>query len=393
MSEHVPKRRLYDGPALFSMGFRPFFLAGATWAAVAVMAWLPQFFGELTFSTVLQPLDWHAHETIFGYGAAVVTGFLLTAVPNWTGRLPIQGVPLALLVLLWLSGRAAILLSGGIGWLAAALVDCAFLLTVCGVIAREIIASNNTKNLKVLMFVGLLAAANIAFHIEAHVAGSAAHGRRFGVAALIALVMLIGGRVIPSFTHTFLARQGGGRLPQTFSRFDAICLGISVPALAGWVAAPDNRLVGLALIAAGLLNFARLARWAGERTGAEALVAILHVAYLFIPVGFVLGGLSAWTSAVPLSAGLHAWGVGAIGGMTLAIMTRASLGHTGRALRAGRGTRAIYAAVLLAVLARIAAALAPDHAFVLLHVAAFSWLAAFGGFVAAYAGALLRPRL
>ncbi|MCW2273693.1 short-chain dehydrogenase [Rhodoblastus acidophilus] len=393
MSEPAPKRRRYQGPALFSMGFRLFFLAGAFWAAVAVMLWMPQFFGELTLTTALQPLDWHAHETIFGYGAAVVTGFLLTAVPNWTGRLPIQGRPLAFLALLWFSGRAALLLSEQIGWLAAALVDCAFLVTVCAVIAREIVASGNTKNLKVLVFVGLLAAANIAFHVEAHVAGSAIHGRRFGIAALIALVMLIGGRVIPSFTHTFVARRGPGRLPQTFNRFDAVCLGVSVPALAGWVVAPDNRLVGLAMIAAGLLNFARLARWAGERTGSEALVAILHVAFLFVPVGFVLNGLSAWTSAIPLSAGLHAWGVGAIGGMTLAIMTRASLGHTGRALRAGRATQAIYAAVLLAVLARIAAALAPEHAFVLLHVAAFAWLAAFGGFVAAYAGALLRPRL
>jgi len=392
MSDHVPKRRLYAGPAFFSMGFRPFFLAGAFWAAVAVMLWMPQYFGELTLTTALPPLDWHAHETIFGYGAAVVAGFLLTAVPNWTGRLPIQGRALVALVLLWLSGRIAILLSGQIGWLAAALVDCAFLLTVCAVIAREIVASNNTKNLKVLIFVGLLSLANIAFHIEAHVTGSATHGRRFGIAALIALVMLIGGRVIPSFTHTFVARQGPGRLPQSFGRFDAVCLAVSVPALAGWVVVPENHWVGVALICAGLLNLARLARWAGERTGGEALVAILHLAYAFVPLGFVLSGLSAW-GLVPLGAGLHAWGAGAIGGMTLAIMTRASLGHTGRPLRAGGATKAIYAAVLLAVLARIAAALAPDQAFVLLHVAAFSWLAAFGGFVVAYARALLRPRV
>jgi len=393
MSQPAPKRRPYDGPALFSMGFRPFFLAGALWAAVAVMLWLPQYFGELTFSAALPPLDWHAHETVFGYGGAVVAGFLLTATPNWTGRPPLQGRPLAFLILLWVAGRAAILLSGAIGGLAAALVDCAFLLTVCAVIGREILAGANARNVKVLIFVGLLAAANIVFHIEAQVAGAAPHGRRFGVAALIALAMLIGGRVIPSFTHSYLARRGGGRLPQTFARFDALCLGVSVPALAGWVVAPENIWVGAALVVAGLLNFVRLARWAGERTGGECLVAILHVAFAFIPLGFILSGLSAWTSAVPLSAGLHAWGVGAIGGMTLAIMTRASLGHTGRALHAGRATQGIYAAALLAALARISAALAPDHAFALLHVAAFAWLAAFAGFLAFYAGALLRPRL
>nr|WP_246781389.1 NnrS family protein [Rhodoblastus sphagnicola] len=375
-----------------SLGFRPFFLAGAVWAVVAVIVWLPQFFGELSLAGALQPMDWHAHETVFGYGGAVVTGFLLTAVPNWTGRPPLQGKPLAALVLLWLAGRAAVLLSAQLGWAVAALIDCAFLVTVCGVIGREIVAGNNNKNFKVLIFVGLLACANIAFHIEAHVSGDAAHGRRFGVAALVALVMLIGGRVIPSFTQTFLARRGQGRSPRAFSRFDALCLALSVPALAAWTLYPENQYVGLALIAAGLVNVARLARWAGERTGAEPLVAILHLAYAFIPLGFILTGLAACTGALPVSAGLHAWGVGAIGAMTLAVMTRASLGHTGRPLSAGRATQAIYAAVVLAALARIAAALAPAYAFALLHVAALCWLAAFGGFVLTYAGALLRPR-
>ena len=381
-----------SGPALLSMGFRPFFLAGAVWALVAVIAWLPQFFGHFALAGAFQPLDWHAHEVVFGYGAAVVTGFLLTAVPNWTGRLPIRGRPLAALVLLWFSGRAAILLSGKIGWALAGAIDCAFLLTVCALIAREILAGKNTRNLKVLIFVGLLGAANIAFHIEAHVAGDASHGRRFGLAALIALVMLIGGRVIPSFSHTYLARRGAGRMPKTFDRFDALCLAASVPSLAAWVVFPENRPVGLALMLAGLLNAARIARWAGERTGGEPLVAILHLGYAFIPLGFFLSGLSAWSGAIPASAGVHAWGVGAIGVMTLAIMTRASLGHTGQSLHATRATKAIYAAALLAAVARIAAALTPAWAFALLHVAALFWLCAFAGFVLAYAGALFRAR-
>jgi uncharacterized protein involved in response to NO len=159
MSESPPKRRLYDGPALFSLGFRPFFLAGAVWAVVAVIVWLPQFFGHFALAGAFQPLDWHAHETLFGYGAAVVTGFLLTAVPNWTGRLPIQGRPLALLALLWLAGRAAVLLSAQLGWLLTALIDCAFLVSVWGLIAREIVAGDNKRNLKILIFVGLLAPA------------------------------------------------------------------------------------------------------------------------------------------------------------------------------------------------------------------------------------------
>ncbi|MGO9942421.1 MAG: NnrS family protein [Rhodoblastus sp.] len=385
-------RRRYDGPALLSFGFRPFFLAGAIWAIVAVMLWLPQYFGELTLNMVFQPLDWHAHEALFGYVAAIVTGFLLTAVPNWTGRLPLQGQPLLLLLAVWFSGRVAVAFSAYIGWVPAAIVDCAFLALVCAAVAREIMAGKNWRNLKVLIFVGLLFAANVVFHVEAHFQGSATYGRRFGVAATIALVMLIGGRVIPSFTHTFLQRRGAGRLPVTFNRFDALCVAGSTAALSGWVVAPDNKIVGLLLVAAGLANLFRLARWAGDRTSGEALVLILHLAYLFVPLGFVLSGLAAWTPQIPLSAGLHAWAVGAIGVMTLAVMTRASLGHTGQALHAGKGVQAIYAAVLLAAAARIVAALAPQWSFVSLHVAAFAWALAFLGFVAAFGGALLRPR-
>jgi uncharacterized protein involved in response to NO len=384
-------RRLYTGPAILSLGFRPFFLAGALWAIVAVMLWLPQYFGELTLETAFQPLDWHAHEALFGYVAAIVTGFLFTAVPNWTGRLPMQGRPLLLLLLVWLAGRVAVAFSATTGWALAALVDCAFLALVFAAVAREIVAAKNLRNLKVLIFVGLLLAANVVFHIEAHAQGSATYGRRFGVAATIALVMLIGGRVIPSFTHTFLQRRGPGRLPIPFNRFDGFCIGGSVAALAGWVLAPDNRIVGLMLIAAGVLNLVRLARWAGDRTSSEALVLILHLAYLFVPLGFVLSGMAAWTD-IPFSAGLHAWAVGAIGVMTLAVMTRASLGHTGQALRAGSGVQAIYAAVLLAAAARIVAALAPQWSFVLLHVAALAWAFAFFGFILAFGGALLRPK-
>ncbi len=392
MSE--PKsRRLYDGPAVLSLGFRPFFLAGAIWAVIAVMLWMPQYFGELTFVTAFQPLDWHAHEALFGFGGAVVTGFLLTAVPNWTGRLPLQGKPLALLFGVWLAGRAAVALSAHIGWALAAIIDCAFLAVVAAAIAREIVAGKNWRNLKVLALVLLLLAANVAFHLEARFSGSADFGRRFGVAAIVALVMVIGGRVIPSFTHTWLARRGPGRLPQTFGRFDGVCVILSGGALIGWTLVPDNRIVGLALLAAGLLNAARLARWAGERATSEALVLILHLAYLFVPLGFILSGAAAWTPLIPLSAGLHAWAVGAIGTMTLAVMTRATLGHTGHALHAGLGAQAIYGAILLAAAARIFAALAPQWSFVLLHVAAFAWTAAFFGFALVFGRALLRPRL
>jgi uncharacterized protein involved in response to NO len=382
-----------DGPAVLSYGFRPFFLAGAVWAAVAVMVWLPQYFGELSLANAFQPMDWHAHEALFGYGGAVVAGFLLTAVPNWTGRLPLRGRPLLGLFLVWLAGRIAVALSGVIGWALAAVIDSAFLLLLCAALGREIAAGRNWRNLRVLVGVSVLALANLAFHVEAHVSGDAPHGRRLALAAIVGLIMLIGGRIVPSFTHTFLQRRGEGRLPKTFARFDAICMAVSALALVGWVFAPDHKAVGLALVIAGVLNFLRLARWAGERTASEPLVLVLHAAYAFIPLGFVLSGLAAFFPGLSPSAGVHAWAVGGVGGMTLAVMTRASLGHTGRALKAGRGTQLIYAAILLAAVARIVAALAPQWSFFWLHVAAFAWLAAFLGFALLYGPALCRPRI
>ncbi len=386
-------RRSYNGPAVLSWGFRPFFLAGALWAGVAVMAWLPVYFGEIIISDAFQPMDWHAHEALFGYGGAVIAGFLLTAVPNWTGRLPLQGRPLLLLVLVWLAGRVAVACSGTIGWAAAAAVDCAFLALLCAAIAREIVAGRNWRNLRIWGAVVLLLAANVLFHLEAHLTGDAAYARRFALAVIVVLVMLIGGRIVPSFTHTFLLRQGAVRLPRTFDRFDGISMAVSCGAMVGWIIAPEDQMVGLALIAASGMNFARLSRWAGDRASGEVLVAILHVAYAFVPIGFLLSGLAAFVPTIPLSAGLHAWAVGAIGGMTLAVMTRASLGHTGRALYAGWGTQILYAALLLAVMTRIGAALVPQWSLVLLLVAASAWLVAFLGFAAIYGPALIRPRL
>src|SRR5690348_3843972 len=159
----VPRLRAYAGPAVLSYGFRPFFLLGSIWAGLEVLVWLPMFQGALSFETAFSPRDWHVHELLFGYIPAIVAGFLLTAIPNWTGRLPLQGRPLAVLVAAWLAGRVAIALSAGIGWIAAAVVDEAFLLLMVAAVTREIVAGKNWRNLKMAAMLGLLAAANLAF--------------------------------------------------------------------------------------------------------------------------------------------------------------------------------------------------------------------------------------
>jgi uncharacterized protein involved in response to NO len=387
----IPRLKADGGTAILSYGFRPFFFFGACYAALAILAWLPLYFGEISNPSSFSPRDWHAHEMLYGYLPAVITGFLLTAIPNWTGRLPLQGRPLLALILVWVAGRVTINASAFIGSGPSAIIDCAFLVLIMAAAGREIVAGRNWRNLKVLIPVAILALGNIGFHVEAHVFGIADYSIRIGIAAVLTLIMLIGGRIVPSFTRNWLVRENPGRLPVAFTSFDVVSIAVSVVSLAIWIAVPDGLVTAGALFVGGLLQLIRLARWAGDRTFGERLVLVLHVAYAFIPIGFMLAALGAIGVILP-SAGLHAWMVGGVGLMTLAVMTRASLGHTGHELVAAPGTQAIYAAALIAVLARVTAAFFPAWAFELLHLATAAWVAAFGGFALLYGPLLFRPR-
>jgi uncharacterized protein involved in response to NO len=383
----MPTLRNFQGPPLFSYGFRPFFFFGSVYAGAAILVWLPTFYGQIEIPTAFAPRDWHIHEMLFGYVAAVIAGFLLTAVPNWTGRLPLQGGRLAILFSIWVAGRLAVCASTWLGWAGAMAIDAAFLVLVAAAAAREIIAGRKWGNLTIVVIVSLLAVDNLAFHIEAHQFGLAEYSSRAGIATVTLLITLIGGRIIPSFTRNWLAKRGSGRLPTPFGRFDLITVGLSAIGLALWVALPFGPASGSALCICGLLHVIRLSRWAGYRTFADRLVLILHIAYAFIPVGFVLTGLSAF-GLIPPGAGIHAWTGGAVGAMTLAVMSRATLGHTGRQLYASAATQAVYLGVVIAAITRICAALEPDHAVALLAIAGASWTFAFLGFAIAYASAL-----
>jgi uncharacterized protein involved in response to NO len=341
----------------------------------------------------LSPVEWHVHELLYGFLPAVVAGFLLTAVPNWTGRLPILGTPLLALFALWAAGRAAVLVSGLTGLGFAAAIDLSFLVALTAVIAREIIAGNNIRNLRVLALVTLLFVGNAVFYLEALSASGNGYGIRIGIAAAVLLISLVGGRIIPSFTRNWLARQENGRLPIPFNRYDGITILIGALALVSWIAAPLATLTAVALLVAATLHAGRLARWAGERTSSEALVLVLHVGYAFVPLGFFLVALSILDPGLLLPSGaVHAWTVGAIGLMTLAVMTRASLGHSGRDLTASTATAAIYGAILVAAVARLAAGF--DFARMpMLHLAAAGWVLAYATFAVVYWPMLTRPKL
>lgn len=387
--------RLHGGqrPAILSYGFRPFFLAAAIYAGIGIGIWLPLFSGEIAIPTAFSPVDWHIHEMLYGFLPGVIAGFLLTAIPSWTGRPPLRGASLAVLVAVWMAGRVAVFFSAAIGQAAAGVIDVSFLLLMAAVAAREVIAGRNWRNLPPVLILLTFFAGNVVFHVEDHAMGMADVGLRLGVAAAVALISLIGGRVIPSFTRNWLTRANPGRLPVPFGRLDVAAMVLSVLALAAWVFLPQWQGTTALLLIAGTAQAARLGRWAGDRTWRNPLVLVMHVGYAFVPLGFLLvAGANLFPQALPASGGIHAWTAGAIGMMTLAIMTRVSLGHTGRPLAAGRLTRTIYVLIAAAAVIRIAAAFAPDAGLMLLHAAAGLWVAAFWAFALGYGPLLWRPR-
>ena len=389
----IPRLRPQSSIALLSYGFRPFFLGAGLWAVVAMVLWVGLMSGYWAFANAYGAVAWHAHEFLFGYVSAVLTGFLLTAIPNWTGRLPLQGQPLLALCLLWAAGRAAMLATDRIGITAAVVVDCAYLPTLAMVILREVIAGRNWRNLKVTILVVLVALANVLFQVEVLVRGATDYGLRLGIAAVIVLVMLVGGRVTPSFTHNWLTRAGSAKLPAPLDRFDMVAIAMATGALLSWIAAPAWSGTAALLVIAAVAQAARLGRWAGERTWREPIVFILHVGYAFVPLGALALGVAVLRPEIVAPTGaLHAWTTGAMGTMTLAVMTRATLGHTGRAIAAAPVTIVIYGAIVFAALVRIAAPLLPGVYYEALIAAAIGWIVAFGGFVVVYGPMLLRPR-
>lgn len=395
MTGTAAQARRWHGPALLGFGFRPFFLLAGIWAILAMALWLGWLTGRIgawpLAGGAFSALDWHVHALLFGYVPAVVAGFLLTAVPNWTGRLPVVGWPLAGLVALWLLGRIATTVPTAMPAGGVVVADLTFLAVFSGLIAREIVAGRNWRNLKVLVPLAVLLTGQALFHAEtAHGMAAQGWGMRIALAATLFLILLIGGRIVPSFTRNWLVRHRPGPLPTAFSRFDALALAVAVAALTLWVLRPSAPESGVFALVAGILNALRLARWRGWRSLGEPLVAILHLGWAFVPLGFMLLALALlWPATLTMSAALHGWTTGAIGVMTLAVMTRATLGHSGHSLSAGAGTTALYALIALAALARVGAGLRPD--WPLAEVAALAWIAAFAAFVAIY-GPLLMTR-
>ena len=386
------RARLLALPPVLRAGFRPFFFLGPLWALVVIALWICALSGQIELPTAFDALAWHRHEMLFGFLGAVIAGFLLTAIPNWTGRLPIAGWRLALLASLWIAARLAILFSATLGGITAMLVEAAFLLMLAGACAREVLIARN-RNVPVVGVTLLFAIAAAVDHLEnLGMIPTDQLGWRSGVALVLILITLIGGRIIPSFTANWLIKQGQARLPGQASTFDHLAIVTTAAALGCWAFQVLPSLVASLLFAAGLLQLARLARWGGLKTVSEPLVFVLHISYAWVPIGLLLLGLSIVDVDVSGTAGVHALTAGAMASMVLSVMTRATLGHTGRELRADRGTVVIYGLITVGAAMRVGAPFLPFDYLLTIKAAGALWGGAFLLFLAFYGPKLLGPR-
>lgn len=377
-----------------SYGFRPFFLAAGLWAAAAIGIWIAALTWGLRLPTRFDPLTWHIHEMLFGFVLAAIAGFLLTAIPNWTGRHPVRGTLLGVLAGLWVMARIDSLACAWIpAWLAI-VADIAFPLGLAVIVAREIIIARNRRNMPLIAPVIVLGAANLLVDLSMEGYGTlAGYGWRAALAAILILISVVGGRIVPSFTRNWLIKRKVDSLPAAAGTVDRISLGMLHAALMIWVFLPQARLTAIALLAGAAVNLWRLLRWRGIATRSEPLLLVLHAGYCWLVAGVAALGAATLDSAFPLSAAIHALTAGAIGTMILAVMTRVTRGHTGRELSADPATSVIYVLVILAAAVRIAAALAVGARGNLLIASALLWIGAFGLFALRYGPLLIRPRV
>ena len=380
-------RRVRPRLALLAYGFRPFFLLAALYAILAIPLWAALLHG-LAEPVRIAPLAWHAHEMIYGFVAAAVAGFILTAVPSWTGRRGFAGMPLLVLVVIWIAGRLAFFTP--LNATLVAVLDLAFLPALTLAVLPSLVRSGNRRNFVFVVLLGLLFAANLRFHL----AGAAStEPLSLAVNTILLMVALVGGRIVPAFTSARLKQCGlDVRIPG-HAVIDRTALAAALAVLVVDLISPRGMAAGVTAAAAAVLLALRLARWQGHRTLGEPILWVLHVAYAWLPVSLALK--AAWLlGGYPFAAAwMHALTIGAFSTMILAVMTRASLGHTGRALVAPRPMTYAYLLLTAAALARaFGPAIVPAGGFAWISVAAALWTIAFALFVIVYAPVLCRPR-
>lgn len=389
--------RLGDEPAgearhaLLAKGFRPFFLAAMVAATVLVPAWLVVRDGAVAFRSSLSPGYWHAHEMVFGYSTAVIAGFLLTATSNWTGRSTAVGVPLAALVATWTLGRAAMLFVSGPSPVSAALADLAFLPALTVVVGRPLVASRSRRNYPFLVLLVALWAANVLVHLDGIglLTGGQRLGAMVGVDVVVLFVLIVAGRVMPMFT----GNATGVEVVSRPALDGATVVGMSSTLVAGALSAEAPTQAVLSGSTA-VLVVARAWGWGTRAAVGEPMLWVLHVGHAWVAAGMALRAASWTTPTVPAAAATHALTVGAIGTLTLGMMVRVTLGHTGRPIRASRVTQLAFLLITGAALVRVGGAFAPVDSYrPTLLASGIAWSAAFLLALVEHAAKLWSPRL
>lgn len=381
---------------LFACGFRPFFLLAGFDALINMAVWLTVFLDPGLWPLRTVPaMYWHAHEMLFGFASAAIAGFLLTAVPGWTGRTSYSGAPLVFLITLWLAGRFAMAPLGLLPPVAADAIDLAFFPAMILVLAPPLVRARKFRNLPFVGILALLFLANLCFHLGMN--GVLAAGEQIGLGIAIDVVMIliviIGGRIIPAFTKSGLARYGIAIRPQGNRWIEILSIGSIITVLLGDLAMPLSAANGLVALIAALAQTLRLVRWHGHRSTRDPLIWVLHLGYGWLAIGLLLKAIWLMAAAPFAEKWIHALTIGAFATMILAVMTRASLGHTGRALIARPHVAACYAMISISALIRILAPAAfPLRYGAVITISALLWMAAFGIFLQVFAPILCKPR-
>ncbi|HEX6102634.1 MAG TPA: NnrS family protein [Alphaproteobacteria bacterium] len=379
--------------AVFGYGFRPFFLLAGLAALTLMAAWVAVGFGT-AWSFDLSPAAWHGHEMLFGFVAAAVAGFLLTAVPSWTGSPALSGAPLAALAALWLAGRIASLPQFA-GSLPAALVDLSFFPVLGAMLAAPLLRAGKLRNTVFLLLLLVLTSGNLLVRLEwlGMMTDTAGAGVALTVGIVLLMVTVIGGRIVPAFTQNALRRIDPSFAIPPRPVLDRVTILLTLLLIPADLAMPETLALGALAAAAALIHAVRLAGWGGLRTLHDPLLWILHLGYGWIPVALALKAAALLLGAPFGSGWLHALTAGAFSTMILAVMTRAALGHTGRELRAAPATVLAYLLLALAAALRAVAAVLPAAAYLpALVLAGIAWAAAFALFLAVYLPILTQPR-
>lgn len=381
--------------ALFRYGFRPFFLAAGLAGLLLVPWWAAALAWGVPLGTSWPPTLWHGHEMLFGFIVAAIAGFLLTAVPSWTGARGFAGWPLVALAGLWLIGRICVSASASVPLPVVAALDLSLLPALAGFVLLPLVRARN-RNSPLLAVLLALWLTDAAFYwgLTSGDPVLARHALLVGIDIVLLLVTVIGGRIIPAFTSSALKQQGIGTPLRAWRGMTPLAVGAMLAAVICDVVRPESVAAGAIALAAGGIQAVRLAQWRMFRTLRQPIVWVLHVAYLWLPIGLLLKGLALIFGFAFAAYYLHALTIGAAALMIVAVMTRASLGHTGRPLIVSRATAYAYGLLAAAAVVRVfGPALLPVAYGKTVLLAAALWTAAFGIFLWGYTPMLIMPRV